>query len=526
MKHWRNNWEKRLGIRLRKAEVQPESYLWSLIEGELDARAAQRRAAAWRVAGGALLFALLLTTTVFYLNEPSARLAKVAGSQGFPVSTEGFAFLAPDGAVAQPAVSAAVAGPVRSPQPVTPEALQIARQEPGITRRNSPEQDLNAGAFMPEAVHLEGMGAVAAQSELPRDVFRQPVARFRSGKRELMRRIAGAYDFKAPLLVQRTERDVLADMPIHHLAGRPAVLNAGAFREQVLAAVPESTGRDGSAVDALAFPGEQLEEKEETLAWNAGLEEELTAWKESLESEEEEAAAPEPLVEKALLDEAEEHGRELSKALDVRRTSAANRGFHMGVVGGFQTTWLRPASRNPEIDRSAVEYRMAPGFQAGINLGYDITDHFGLMVEFKYSDEGGKYYNPVKDRREHLDLKYLELPVYAKVKHSLLTDKSRLLVFNYLVGVRYSDLRVVSATLEDGTDQRFGQDYSTSKWGFSAGFELDYYLTPNLFMSVGMRGGVTGNARSFPKLAEDGEHGAIGYDAGVFTRLSYRFNRR
>jgi len=599
MKHWLNNWEKYIGRRLSNAEMQPDSQIWTRIERELDAELIANRNRTLRRATGLLLLLLLLSSTFLFIGNPSAEKARgslfiqledspIAGLYMNESTSQEAAVMAVDLPVEQKIVVADMMEDIEEVSFVQPvleaETLDDAKEVVEVIRERyvlelseievedqNLEVPLHAFANLPVNSYYQTIsvdsrtGGVKLEAPLSEISMREMEHKVRTGKRELMNRIAASTKVESPIMVWNTNADLMVQTQVHTLSGPLDYISLenSAFNEMELAindldlaetsydAVMEETaenlslsesGEEAEVENVLTEEAEtestedeltalvpEMEEAEavQKMSWKEEAMEELASWKEDMEEFNEEAEDElEELIDEAIIEEEDPLTRKQNEAMDLYRSYNVNKGFHIGMVAGFQNTWVTKESRNPEIDRSLVNSKMTPGYQMGINMGYDITDHFGLMMEFKYSDEGGKYYNPVKDRTEHIDLKYFEVPIYVKVKHSKMTDKLRPIVFNYLVGFSYSDLRKVTNTIDGDIERRFGQDYNTSQWGLSAGFDFDLYFHKNFFWTIGTRAGVSGDSKAFPKFKGKDGNSAMTRDAGIYTRLSFRLPGR
>ncbi|MCP4124030.1 MAG: PorT family protein [Bacteroidetes bacterium] len=578
MKHWLNNWEKVIGKRLSNAEAVPDSHVWTRIERELDAELIADRNRGIKRTAGILLLLLLMTSTYLITNQPRSERAMagyllelndidnsgirayqtvVPTSPVFPTTVVETKIVV--AALMQEEVDELISDPV-----VAEVLIQKEVEEERLVLELAEIEDDNFNFEVPlrtfsntpvkayyQMAGLNGRaGGVALNNNVTTSELQTTEHRSRTGKRELMSRIAASSMVTSPLLVWSQRPDLNVSTQSQRLDVNHTYVETSSFELRneefvsahisMIEASPAETALEAEMKDTDLETGEETAlvttEKEvlsevvameQKVNWMAGAMEELEVWKELMEensaTEKEEL---EELIEEAVIEEEDPLTRKQNEAMDLYRSYNVNKGFHIGLITGIQNTWVTKETRNPEIDRSLVNTKLAPGYQVGINMGYDITDHFGLMMELKYSDEGGRYYNPAKDRIEHLDLKYFEVPIYAKVKHSKMTQKLRPIVFNYLVGFSYSDLRKMSATIDGSIDQRFGQDYNTTQWGLSAGFDFDFYVHKNFFWTIGTRAGVSGDSKAFPKFKGADGNSAITIDAGIYTRFSFRLPGR
>ncbi len=330
------------------------------------------------------------------------------------------------------------------------------------------------------------------------------------------------------VIVSNTNPLLKADQNINHLnVSKASIINQSINTTSQLAYNKEALMENDIIVSAVVEQEEMIESES---SWLVEAMEEFNDWKETVESSKQEEQLKkqmddqieENLVDEAILDEEDPLTKLQNAQKDLFYASNIHKGFHIGLVTGVHNTWVARASRNSEVNRDDVEYRFTPGYQFGLNFGYDFGKNFGVMAEVKFSDEGAKYYNPVVNRDEHIDLKYIEVPVYLKLKHNMTSSRNNNpMVFNYMLGATFKDLRRVKATVNEDVEKRFAQDYNTSEWGISAGFDFDIYTNRNLFWTFGVRAGASGWSKSFPRFKGE-ELGTITYTTGLFTRINFR----
>jgi hypothetical protein len=96
------------------------------------------------------------------------------------------------------------------------------------------------------------------------------------------------------------------------------------------------------------------------------------------------------------------------------------------------------------------------------------------------------------------------------------------MMLNMLGGVHFSVLRSKN-TYVNGQLNYFDQKFNRQQWGLTAGAELDMYISRQLFFTVGARGGFAANAGGFPRLkGRDGDD-PLAFNAGLYTRINFRF---
>ncbi|MCB0501227.1 MAG: PorT family protein [Bacteroidetes bacterium] len=550
MKHWRNNWEKFVSKKLQDAETSPEPHVWELIEQQLNAQDANATGNTYKVAAALALVLLMATASLFMINSPQGELAQFNSHLDLNSITAPVAMASETDESIEISIMNKITSDLernRLDKTITADLNPLgwitfednSIRHDGTIKVPNFNTILNPQHF-DENVHLPYVAAnVNGEKQYVFDASTVQLSYYKlnNWRADIMpnntRSLANITNHQMlpnDILISQSIEPSLAVMQdmMHIQTVNKSFINHNsinaelAYHHEVLAKEFNSTAmvNDNELMLVVA---------EQQTSWLAEAQQELEEWKASIATTQVETQLKEQmdekiqsqLIEEAILDEDDPLTKLQKKQKDLYYANNINKGFHIGLVTGFQNTWVAKASRNKEVSRDDVQYKFSPGYQVGLNFGYDFTNHFGLMAEVKYSDEGTRYYNPAKDRTEHLNLKYIEVPLYVKFKHSKPTSKMKPMVFNYLAGVSFSDLRSVSTTINGEIDQRFAQDYNTSEWGLTAGFDFDIYMNRNLFWTVGTRVGISGLSKSFPKFKGE-ETGTLNYSVGIFTRISFR----
>ena len=545
MKQWLNNWEKNIGKQLQNAEAAPEGHVWELIEQELNIHKTVKRNKTYRWVAGIALLLLLATSGGLYFNDSNSHFATDYGLLNFPDLN--FLIIAESidskESIVEDDIIEIKEETIKAfyGEDIAAEETK-AEQNPQILMASVPQEVNTFSNDIYEIQDLITNQAARRHTELSSlMLLDQPVYFSRMDDNQLVKLTMNRKDLEIEPTISNIIKNVTLDNNV--LLSSELSDNVVAsqhtstlFLKGDLISIYEASKEYGSlaSLGASTLWKDRIESNIESVevaknvietkvaqSWLSESISEFEEWKKEIEEEalDEEL---EELIDEANLDEEDPLTQRENQTLDLYRNNNISKGFHIGIVSGFQHNWSTRASRNSEIDRDDVQYKFSPGYQIGLNFGYDFAEHFGIMAEIKYSDEGTKYYNPSLQRNEYLDLKYLEMPIYLKAKHGKMTSKMRPIVFNYLLGASYSDLRKVSTYVE-GEDKRFGQDYNTSEWGLTAGFDFDLYLSKNFFFTVGTRAGVNGLSKSFPKFKgnENGNQ-SMTYNLGVYTRFNFR----
>jgi len=193
----------------------------------------------------------------------------------------------------------------------------------------------------------------------------------------------------------------------------------------------------------------------------------------------------------------------------------AQKGFHIGVSGTFNSTWVLNQNNygtlapftNPVIRTSEMDYKTTWGGNAGIVLGYNFTRNWGLQAELQYNVTGQKYkdafegpailpegtfgssseYVPVE---RDIRLSYIQIPIMARFT----SNKAHVAKFFACLGPQFGIRLTASEKVKVA-----GFDYNSSSVAtyttkdkfktFDAGLALqfgtDLYCTSNLYVEIG-----------------------------------------
>ncbi len=569
MKQSQNNWEESIGNRLRDAETTPERHVWELLEMELDTQGASTKRKTYKITAAAVILLLIAASFIFQLANNTADLAKFT-TFNLPTYADNFVIQSNYSEAKEVDLIASnepKAKDLKAKKATRKVKKEVEKLNSAFTLETASTAAINIEEFRnSKHVSLAAIDAMISFNQAP--ITNQSLKKSNLnfvGLDENRNNILSIIGFSD---VEQLQDNVVAishepsnafikyqNFKVNHIAlqsenwffDETNSLNASQqtnklSKQRALTLGQGLYASNNVLSNASKFKTEKLDlesllENDEVLAeqeveqmqhWLANVEEELAEWENLVEASKIDDIPVDvddeilkEIIEEAELDKEDPLSILQEEANNLYYAKSIDKGFHVGIVTGFQNSWITKNSRNPEVDRDNTKTLFSPGYQVGLNVGYDFAKHFGLMAEFKYSDEGVRFHNPEKDRIEHLDLKYIEIPIFLKAKHSMQTAKMKPIVFNYLLGVNFSDLRNVNS-YAGGVEKRFAQDYNTSEWGITAGFDFDYYINKSLFITVGTRGSVNG----FNNNAFDNEGSTLSYNLGIYTRFNFRIAGR
>lgn len=195
----------------------------------------------------------------------------------------------------------------------------------------------------------------------------------------------------------------------------------------------------------------------------------------------------------------------------------AQKGFHLGVSGTFNSTWILnqnnyqnlSAFAQSYVRTSEMDYRKTWGGNAGIVLGYDFTKNVGIRTEVQYNFAGQKYedafYGPAivngdtfgttstptkfgyVNAKRNVKLQYVQIPLFFKFT----STKGRVAKFFFCIGPQvglrtgvFEEIKVADNlyTVPNGLSP--SQKFKTVDIGAALQLGTDIYCTDHLYVEV------------------------------------------
>jgi hypothetical protein len=181
-------------------------------------------------------------------------------------------------------------------------------------------------------------------------------------------------------------------------------------------------------------------------------------------------------------------------------------GFYFGsLIGANQELlFVKKSAFYPLISPDA-KFNTHWGYNYGIKIGFTFNRHFGLEANWiinsyqqvQYIDnEQGKI--PVTG---NIKLVYMHVPVVAKFKFSKISRLTGQPVsLNILTGVTYSHLSRSSMQLNESKLNDLSDLLAKNELGLTLGLEYDWYVTRNLFFSLGGSGTISTDVKALPSI--------------------------
>lgn len=195
----------------------------------------------------------------------------------------------------------------------------------------------------------------------------------------------------------------------------------------------------------------------------------------------------------------------------------AQKGFHLGVSGTFNSTWILNQNNygtlepfvQPYVKKSEMNYLATWGGNAGVVLGYNFTNNLGLQAELQYNVTGQKYKDnfegPAKvpvdtgivtlgsatERVEvtrSIKLNYIQIPVMFKV----ITNKGKKVKFFFCIGPQIGFRTAVSEEVKvggipyDRLALAPSEKFKTVDIGLAMQLGIEVFATDYLFIDIGL----------------------------------------
>jgi hypothetical protein len=205
------------------------------------------------------------------------------------------------------------------------------------------------------------------------------------------------------------------------------------------------------------------------------------------------------------------------------------KGLHVGVIGAINTVWILNQNTYGQFGKYELAYKVKLGYYFGGEIGYDISNHFGIQAEYHYrSVQGQDYADRIKRVKysRSVDLEYQNFPLLFKIKTpSISNEFDRPSSINFLVGIQYSMLKMAKQKL-NSQESYITERFRKQDIGAILGLEYNAYLGNRLFFSAGIRGTfglIDMNSKEWKNASDRGlnsSHNAIiGLNVGLHYKL-------
>jgi hypothetical protein len=105
----------------------------------------------------------------------------------------------------------------------------------------------------------------------------------------------------------------------------------------------------------------------------------------------------------------------LALLLLISIPALAQKGLYFGIAGTAQSTWI---TNQENYGLHPLDYTSTFGGSGNLNIGYDLTNHIGIKIEFGYGTFGQKYNKTRSDSvfARQIKLNYFMIPVLFKYR--------------------------------------------------------------------------------------------------------------
>lgn len=205
------------------------------------------------------------------------------------------------------------------------------------------------------------------------------------------------------------------------------------------------------------------------------------------------------------------------------------KGLHFGIIGAINTVWILNQNTYGQFGKYEMAYKVKLGYYYGAELGYDLTNHFGIQAEYHYrSAQGQDYADKIKRKNisRSVDLVYQNIPLIFKFKSPRISGEfDRPSSVNLLLGVQYSMLYYAKQKLNN-QELVISERFRKNDIGVLFGLEYNAFLSNRIFVSTGIRatfGLLDMNSKEWENTGTNGSkssHNAtVGFNLGLHYKL-------
>lgn len=204
------------------------------------------------------------------------------------------------------------------------------------------------------------------------------------------------------------------------------------------------------------------------------------------------------------------------------------KGLHVGVIGAINTVWILNQNTYGQFGKYEMAYKVKLGYYFGGEIGYDISNHFGIQAEYHYrSVQGQDYADRIKRVKYNrsVDLEYQNFPLLFKIKTpSISGEFDRPSSINFLIGLQYSYLKMAKQQLNT-QESYITERFRKHDIGAILGVEYNAYLGNRLFFSAGIRGTfglIDMNSKEWENASDQGKNSSHNAIIGLNLGLHYK----
>ncbi len=162
----------------------------------------------------------------------------------------------------------------------------------------------------------------------------------------------------------------------------------------------------------------------------------------------------------------------------------AQKGLNLGISGNLNTVWI--VNQNA-YGAEEYDYKLKTGSGAGIDVGYNLTNHLGIFTGFKFSNQGQKYESSKHTgETRDISLKYNYVPLLFRF-----TGGSSKVKFYVQAGPQFGFLSDAKYTYKNPNvpvefSMAFKDRFTKSDNGINFGLGANIDIITNLYVSAGL----------------------------------------
>ncbi len=215
----------------------------------------------------------------------------------------------------------------------------------------------------------------------------------------------------------------------------------------------------------------------------------------------------------------------------LRRQLYFVKGWHIGVKGEFNNTWILVNPPSTGTSMVQLNYKIDAGLAYGLLAGYDFNNKFGFQIEYHLVSQMAQRYeisSQYAAKNGSIRLNYNHIPLLFKFKwHPLKGVEQKPVVMDYMVGVQYGWLKSTTKpnliyTAIPGSDY-INQQVNLTEWDFVTAVNYDMYLNDRFFISMGGRATFGGNVKKLvnDNISAKSKNLTLGLEVGLHYKLHF-----
>ncbi len=164
-------------------------------------------------------------------------------------------------------------------------------------------------------------------------------------------------------------------------------------------------------------------------------------------------------------------------------SALAQQGLEIGLRVNPQSIWI--FNDDDFAVGDALDFENSFGMAYGLNVGYNMTDNFGIHAGVLVSSQGQRYVTDIlgNDFNSQIDLNYLKVPVLLKLN----SNPSSTVGFLFQVGPQFSFLNSATYTNDLDVEQDLKETYKSMAVELTFSLGTRIMLADALSLDISLR---------------------------------------